>query len=150
MKMSLAFLFVLFAQLGNSQTSLNWLGAKELQEQYSNAPKPIILFVYTDWCKICKMQEAQMQSDSALSFALENSFYLFRINAESRIALNFFGRIYEFDDASGYHELALYFAARQNQLEFPSTVILDSNLNPVFFRQGLMSRKDWQQFIAVE
>ena len=44
-------------QLTAQKAEVNWLSFDELQENYRSNPKPMLLFLYTDWCKYCKIQQ---------------------------------------------------------------------------------------------
>jgi len=98
--------------------------------------KKILIDVYTDWCKWCKvMDEKTFKDQSTISFLQEN-FHLVKFNAETRTDVTFGDETYKYSSQNkrGYHELALEML--DGKLSYPSLVVYDSNLKKLQIING--------------
>lgn len=147
----LFFVFTFSLLIWNSsiaqQTTINWLSFEELAVHFEKEQKPILVFLHTDWCKYCKMQENTSFSDSSIIQILNQNYYTVRLNAESKDPLQFFGRSYEFDIESGYHQLATYLGSLEGKLEFPTTLILNKRLEPNFKKAALIGISEMTELL---
>ena len=122
--------------------AIEWLSFEELAGNYQKEQKPILFFLYTDWCKYCKMQENTTFQDSAVISELNQNYYSIKLDAESKTAILFFGREYNFNQESGFHELATYLGSNDGKLEFPTTLILNRQLEPIFRKNALVKQEE--------
>ena len=83
-----------------------------------------LVYVYTDWCTLCKKMEREAFTDSTIQTLVAAEFTLVGLNAENKAELNFQGEQYEYVRKGnlGYHELAAYLL--DGRLAFPSLVFL--------------------------
>lgn len=143
------FFFLLIAVNGMGQQQINWLDGEELNQKFSAEQKPVLLFFYTDWCKYCKMQENTTFQDSIVIATLNQNYYAMKVNAEQKESIQFFGREYHFNSQEELHDLAIYLGKNKGQLEFPTTVLLSRQLEPIYNTPAYLSSKDLLQLIQM-
>ncbi len=101
---------------------VNWVTFEELPLLTKQEAKPILVFIHTDWCKYCLMQEQNTFSDSAVVSNLNEHYYCVKLNAETEETISFLNRDYNFN--GNQNELSWVLGAENNQLSFPTTVVL--------------------------
>jgi uncharacterized protein YyaL (SSP411 family) len=106
---------------------VNWVSFADLPDSLRKAPKPILVFIHTDWCKYCLLQDHNTFQDSLVAQALNKNYYAIRLNGEETQPISFLNRIYK-SRSKGHHELAELLGKEQGELVFPSTVILSEQL----------------------
>lgn len=126
---------------------INWLSAEQLTTQFKKEQKPILVFLNTTWCKFCRMQESTSFTDSLVVTELNTNYYAFKLDAESKQTQNFFGKEYGFNSNSGFHELAIYLGSSEGKLEFPTTIILNQRLEPIFKRNALVNIEEMRSIL---
>lgn len=117
-----------FFQSNNRDHEINWIQFDEFQEVYRKEAKPVIIFIHTDWCKYCKMQLNTTFKDSNIIESLSNSYYCIQLNAESKDSIKFLNKTYKGYSNNGYHELATFLGSKKGKITFPTTVILNQQL----------------------
>ncbi|MFT5619375.1 MAG: thioredoxin-related protein [Arenicella sp.] len=105
---------------------VNWLSFEQLTDSIRSNPKPILIFIHTDWCKFCKMQGKNTFGDGDLAKSLNQDYYALQLNAENKEDLKFLNRVYK-SDLNNHHELANYLGKENGELAFPTTVLLNQN-----------------------
>lgn len=101
---------------------VKWIGFEEALNLQATSKKPIMVFVYTNWCSWCKLMEKDIfQNPKAVSY-LNNQFYSVKINAESKDTFVVKGQTYAYLPQYKANELALYLL--EGRLSFPTTVFL--------------------------
>ncbi|MCB0635867.1 MAG: thioredoxin family protein, partial [Lewinella sp.] len=80
----------------------SWSAAVELQQQNQ---QPILLFVYTDWCALCKRTTSQCWEEPALAAFINEHFIPVRFDAESTEPITYQGKTYQYvrENNMGYH-----------------------------------------------
>lgn len=108
---------------------LFWHDIKQIENLQKTNPKPIIVDVYTDWCKWCKVMDQKTFSNPELIEYLNANYHMVKFNAETKSALNFKGESYNFvqNGRKGYNTLATKLC--NGKLSYPSFVVLDTDLN---------------------
>lgn len=72
-------------------------------------PKPFVIFIHTNWCKICKMMENTTFKNKQVIQNLNQNFYFIFFNAEDKKEIKFNKNMFKFKPKgtnSGIHELA--------------------------------------------
>lgn len=110
---------------------IQWHSISELENLQKQSPKPVIVDIYTDWCKWCKVMDDKTFTDESLSSYIKDNYHMIKLNAEEKSQINFNGKTYNFvaGGRNGYHELASQLL--NGQLSYPSFVVLNSNLDAV-------------------
>lgn len=117
-----------------SQEQLNWVTVDKAQELTRKTGKPLLIFIYTDWCEHCeKMQKTTLQNKELISYYNQH-FILAKFNAESAGEIIFNDTLYK-NPAPGNpeskHQLAIKLARMQSTLGFPTIVVFDKDLNKI-------------------
>jgi thioredoxin-related protein len=133
----LVFLFIFFecftfnAQESEGKEVLNIFTFEEAEKLLQQKPKPILVFLYTDWCKICHgMKKTTFKNKKVIQLLNEN-FYFIMLNGEEKRDITFFGRTFNYKPSganTGIHELAKELASLDGKVSYPTTIILNSNL----------------------
>lgn len=128
MKKVISFIVIIFVALSTSsytvKDKINWLNFEQLNTQYTAAPKPILIDVYTNWCGWCKEMDRTTYKHEKLSAYINEHYYAIKFNAESKEPITFNNKIYKYNKQYKTHELALYLLG--GQLSFPTTVFMSS------------------------
>ena len=93
------------------------------------------------------MQENTAYKDVDLSRLLNKNFYCLRLNAEETDDITFLNRIYAFHSYSGYNQLAEIIGKQNGRLIFPTTVLINTDLQVFKRLQGLQKAKSLIQLI---
>lgn len=118
-----------------------WYSIQEVAELQKENPKKVVVDIYTDWCRWCKVMDETTFADPTLMTALQKDFYLVKLNAETTTPIEFKDKTYNFVSSNrrGYHELAAYLL--NGGLSYPSFVVLDENLTPIEVIKGYKEGK---------
>lgn len=135
---TLVLLVLLCSGLQLHAQTVQWTAFADLPDSLRRAPKPVLLFIHTDWCKYCALQDHNTFQNKQVSEKINGNFYALRLNAESRDALTFLNRSYE-GAQDGYHELAEMLAKKDGQVIFPTTILLS---------EKLQLRERWSGFVS--
>ena len=134
-----------------ANTSLvRWYTVEEATEAMNQEDRKIILELYTDWCGWCKRMEGITLQQPHIAQYLNENFYPIRFNAESKQAINFKNKSYEFvapPGTTGYHEFVAQFM-EDGRLSFPTIVFLDEDLNVIQSMVGFKTPYEFEQIIT--
>ena len=133
------------AKTATARTALEWHGIQDLANLQAKNPKKVIVDIYTDWCKWCKVMDQKTFADPAIAPYLADNYHLIKLNAEDKNSLTFNGKAYAFvqQGKRGYHQLAAELL--KGSMSYPSFVVLDENMNISKVIKGF---KNSQQFKA--
>jgi len=135
----LTFILIMISGIFNSQEMKNY-GFESLPE---NVDKPILIYIKTDWCSICKIQKYQMEKDLELRNLIDEKVYFITFNPEKhKESITFFGENYNYisNGNSGIHELAMEFSSNKKPI-YPTWVLIDSQAKVLFYQQGLINNE---------
>lgn len=98
-----------------------WIGLEEAAQLVEKNPKPILIDVYTDWCKWCRVMEETTYQDPKMIQYVNANFYTVKLDAEQKKAIQFLGKEYKYvpTGRSGIHEVVV--ALLGNRPSYPST-----------------------------
>lgn len=102
--------------------------------------KPILIYMKTDWCSICKIQKHKMEKDSELKNLMNEKVYFIIFNPEKhKKSIKFFGDNYNYipNGNSGIHELAVELSSNKKPV-YPSWILLDKYGKILFRNEGLI------------
>lgn len=123
----------------NSQ-EVNHYGFDSLPEKLE---KPILIYMKTDWCSICKIQKYQMEKDLELKNLMDKKVYFITFNPEKyKESINFFDKNYNYisNGNSGIHELAVELSSNKKPI-YPSWILIDKNGKVLLRNEGLVDNK---------
>lgn len=123
-----------FAQEREKLTIYSFEEVEKLHQQH---PKPLLVFVYTDWCNICfGMKNTTFKNEQIIEI-LNANFYVIFLNAETKKEIAFFGKSFK-NSTTGIHDLANILASKNKQMVYPTTVIVNKDLSIELQFQGFL------------
>lgn len=116
--------------------AIQWLSWNEAAAAQEQDPKLLLVDVYTDWCKWCKVMDDQTFSDPTVADYINEHFYAVKLNAETENPINFRGQEFKVvaGGRRGIHTLA--YALLDGQLSYPSYVYLNENYERMHISKG--------------
>ncbi len=128
-----------------TSSSLQWHAIQDLPNLQRTSPKKVLIDVYTDWCRWCKVMDKQTFTDPTLIAYLDAHYHLVKLNAEDKSNIQFKGQTFKYVPGGrrGYNQIAA--ALLNGQLSYPSFVILDENLNILDILKGYKDAKTFQK-----
>ena len=133
----LTFILLMISGIFNSQEVKRY-GFESLPDKLD---KPILIYMKTDWCSICKIQKYQMEKDLALKNLMDEKVYFITFNPEKyKETITFFGVYYNYisNGNSGIHELAVEISPNKKPV-YPSWVLIDKDGKVLFRNEGLVN-----------
>ena len=118
----LILIICVFLTLSGEAQDIKWVTFDELPNLSQQEAKPILVFIHSDWCRYCLMQEQNTFKDSVVVTNLNEHYYCVKLNAETDSTISFLNRDYSGNGTN--HSLSWVLGAQDNQLLFPTTVIL--------------------------
>ncbi len=114
----------------------DWYSIQDVESLQKKSSKKVIVDVYTDWCKWCKVMDQKTFSDQKLMEELKKDYHLVKFNAETKTPIQFKGKTYDFvkNGRRGYNKLAVELVGAR--MSYPSFVVLDENLNTLKVIKG--------------
>lgn len=141
----LTFILLMISGIFNSQEVKHY-GFESLPEKLD---KPILIYIKTDWCSICKIQKYQMEKDLQLKNLMDEKVYFITFNPEKyKEAITFFGEnyIYISNGNSGIHELAVEISSNKKPV-YPTWILIDKNGKVLFRNEGLVDNQTLKSLI---
>jgi len=137
-----------FSDKSNSPSELQWHSMEEINKLQEKEPRKVLVDIYTDWCKWCHVMDEKTFTDPQLIQVLNKEFYLVKLNAETKKDITYKGITYQFKNNGrrGYHSLAATLV--NDQLSYPSFVVLDNQLNVVDVTRGFKNAPQFQDFLS--
>lgn len=118
---------IINAQEDIEKMALKTFTFEEVEKLHQQKPKPILVFIYTDWCKICfGMKKNTFQNEEVIQL-LNDKFYFIQLNGEEKKDINFLGKKFVYKPSgnkTGTHELAKELASIKGRISYPTTTIL--------------------------
>ncbi len=127
---------------------LTWHSMEDLEALMIQNPKKVVVDVYTDWCKWCKVMDKEtFQNPEFIEFA-GDEFYFVKLNAEQASSIQFKNAKYDFVKGvrRGHHQLAA--SLLDGRLSYPSFAILDESLEKLDIIRGFKDAPSFQSLIA--
>lgn len=132
----LTFILLMISGIYNSQEMKNY-GFESLPEKLD---KPILIYMKTDWCSICKIQKYQIEKDLELKKLMDAKIYYITFNPEKfKKSITFVGKNYNYisNGNSGIHELAVELSSNKKPV-YPSWILIDKDGKVLFRNEGLI------------
>lgn len=142
-KIVFTFLF-LIAAIPSGFAQLKTHSFEEAEQLSKENPKPIVVFIHTSWCKYCKMMENSAFKNPAVIKELNENFYFISLDAESKKEITFNNHAFRFRPTgitTGVHELATALATIDDQVVYPTLVVLDADCSVLLQRPSYLNAK---------
>ena len=144
-------LFVSIVSYTQEETGLKVYTFSEVDSLSQQKPKPIAVFIYTDWCKICYGMKKTTFKNKKVIQLLNDHFYFITLNGEEKKDLTFLGKTFVYKPTgtnTGIHELANELAAIQKRISYPTTTFLNSKFVIQLQINGLYSAKKMEKILS--
>jgi thioredoxin-related protein len=120
---------------------VKWYTVQDVDKLNKQAPRPIFIDTYTDWCGWCKKMDRETFTNPVISDILNSKFYAVKFNAEGKESVSFLGQTFINDGKAGNaHQLAV--ALLNGQLSYPTVVILFPQADGRLAAQAIQGYKD--------
>lgn len=142
---------ITISTVGFSQ-GVTWTKFEDLSDSIAKEKKPVIVKIETPWCGYCKLMESKVYMNKGFSKRVGKNYYFVKLDADSKEAINFRSKEYEyiqFSGEKGVHSLAKELAEVDGVLRYPTTVVLNSDFTQNKRIVGYLSKQDlryWLQF----
>ncbi len=127
-------------------SGIKWYEINEAFELNKKEPRPVFIFVNTDWCSWCKFMLKTTLTNSGIANYINTYFYAVKFNAETTDTIEFNGTKY-FNRRVGrqpVHDLATKLL--EGNFTYPSIVYFDRDGNKSVF-PGYKEVKDLEPFL---
>lgn len=107
---------------------IEWMTFEAALQANRQSPKPFFVNIYTDWCKWCKVMDAETFTNPEVVTKLNADYYPVKFNAEQRAPIQFKDKNYQYLQTTGrrgIHQLA--FELLDQRAGYPSSVILSAD-----------------------
>jgi thioredoxin-related protein len=142
-KTALILLLILTA-IPSSFAQLKTHSFEEVGQLSKENPKLIVVFIYTSWCKYCKIMENSTFKNPVVVKELNENFYFISFDAETKQDVTFNNHIFRFKPTgtnTGRHELATALATIDNQVIYPTLTILGTDYTILLQKHSYLNAK---------
>jgi thioredoxin-related protein len=136
--------FIIHAQESKEKEVLNIFTFEEVEKLQKQKPKPILIFLYTDWCKICFGMKKTTFKNRKVVPLLNKKFYFVLFNGEEKKDIYFLGRTFKYKPTgtnTGIHELAFELAHKNKRNVYPTSVILNKDFEIALHMPGFLNNE---------
>lgn len=123
----------------------------EVEKMHKQNPKPIVVFISTDWCKICHGMKATTLENNEVVKLLNRKFYFIKLNGEEKESITFLGNNFIYKPTgtnTGVHELTNELASINKRIAYPTTTILNSNFEIDLQLVGFYNSKKMKKILT--
>ncbi len=136
--------FTTYSQL--KKNTLKTFTFEEVEKLHQQKPKPIVVFLHTDWCKFCfGMNKTTFKNNKVIKL-LNDNFYFVKFNGEEKKDITFLGKIFTYKPTgtnTGIHQLANELGSKNGRITYPTTIILNSKFEINLQLSGYLNSKDF-------
>jgi thioredoxin-related protein len=122
--------------LMESLEAVLWKSMPEAERLARSKDKMVVINISTQWAGWSNLMEKNTYSKKSIIRYLNENFYAVNLNAETNDTIEFNHLKYTRNSVSPYHTLA--YSLLEGNMQFPSTVILDEDVNELLVIPGYM------------
>ncbi len=145
-------LILLFIAPSLSLGQLKSYDIETIPQLQKESPRPVVIFLYADWCKYCKAMENSTFKKEGIISLINNDFYFVRFDGEQQEDVTLGGRTYSFKPSgneTGIHELAETLATIDGQVNYPTLVIANEQFEILYQYAGFMRYKELEKLLKL-
>jgi len=123
---------------------------EEIDSLYLTQKKPLVIFLYTEWCNICLAMENTTFQDEEIAELLNSEFYFVRLNAEEKKTIDFRDQSFNFNPNGtniGIHELAYQLGNFNGEMIFPTITVLNTDNEIVLHENSFIKSSHLHQLL---
>ncbi|PLX21147.1 MAG: thioredoxin [Salinivirgaceae bacterium] len=147
-KVALFSLVFMSFSLNSVAQKINWLSFEDAIAKSEKNPKKIIIDIYTDWCKWCKVMDNNTFSNPIIAKYINDNYYAVKFNAEGTAPVNFKG--HEFTNQNrgnrSPHDLAI--ALLNGKMGYPSYVFMNEKHEIITVVQSYLPPEKFEPMIS--
>ncbi len=113
-----------------------WMSLEDAERLARKNSKMILIDVSSEWSGWSKLMKKNTYTSKKIIRYTNENYYAVRFNAESREPIDFNKLTYQGANDGSYHSLA--YSLLEGNMEFPSTVIVDEDINVIMVIPGYM------------
>lgn len=150
-KAGLAFLGILLLQISGSNIYSQQVSFSELDSLLVHDPKPVLVFIHTDWCRYCLGMQQVTFTDEEVRHLLAENVYFVSLDAETEEDIVFRNHRFQFQPSgrgTGIHELAYALGNQKGELSYPTTCILTPDYEIDFQYGGFISARKMKKVLG--
>ncbi|MFZ4262536.1 thioredoxin family protein [Sphingobacterium sp. HJSM2_6] len=112
------------------EAEINWLSFESLNDSLASNPKPVFIFIHTDWCVYCKKMLNEAFQDPEIIKKVNQAYYAIQFDAEQIDTIRFDAGLFTNTEKrkkrGKYHSLAKILIG-DNKPVFPVSIVLDND-----------------------
>lgn len=119
-----------------------WFTLEQAAQNLKKEKRPILIDLYTDWCGWCKVMDRKTYANKNVGEYLASKFYPVKVDAESKVSIQWDGKEYQFNSRYKTNDFALYLTG--GQLSYPTTVIIPTDGSAPQAIPGYLEPKEFE------
>jgi thioredoxin-related protein len=146
-KISLVFALISLFSIESQGQKINWLSFEDAIAKSEKNPKKIIIDIYTDWCKWCKVMDNKTFSNPIIAKYINDNYYAVKFDAESTKPVSFKGNEFKNQNRGNRspHDLAV--ALLNGKMGYPSYVFMNEKHEIITVVQSYLPPEKFEPMI---
>ena len=136
----LLFIMLIAPGYGYSQLENTW-SFQQLDSLQQIEKRPILVFIYADWCRYCRAMEHTTFQDEAVKAWLDSTFYMVSLDAETKQDIEVRDQTFHYQptgNGTGQHELAQALGSIEGKLTLPTLSFLSADYTILYQQPGFL------------
>lgn len=132
---------MLLLPIANSFAQVKPLTFGQVETLQKADAKPVLIFIYTEWCRICAGMKQTTFKNGEVAKLLNSKFYVVFLNAEEKEDILFDGRRFSYKPSgvnTGVHQLAEQLGSINGQVSYPSLSFLNAKNEIIYQYDGYL------------
>ena len=152
-KITMAFLLTLITSVYVSAQEIKWLTLDEAIALQKEAPKKIMMDIYTNWCGPCKMLDKNTFQNKEVAAYVNENYYAVKLNGEGNDVVTYKDKSYgnpnydpsKANSRNSAHELARYFQINA----YPTVLFFDETAEVITPLRGYQTPPQLELYLKM-